>query len=183
MDRIGPQLSGTPALLRMIPIPVGPSTSFTSDPLLLPKAGCRITPPASGSPGPDEASVRFVVEPEVFPQLPVCFNAIGIGFQVHLLILHRPPQPLHEDVVPVPPLPVRADPHAPTLEDLGELQADELAPLVGVEHLRLALAQGLFQCFGAEASLQGVGNYRLDTPNALLPDVVLTPKAPTPTPR
>ena len=26
------------------------------------------------------------------------------------------------------------------------------------------------------------GNYRLDTPNALLPDVVVTPKAPTPTP-
>ena len=40
---------------------------------------------------------------------------------------------------------------------MNSSQAGELAPLVGVEHLGLALAQGLLQRLGAEASLQGVG--------------------------
>ena len=54
MDRIKPQSSGTPALLRMIPRPVGPGTSFPSAPLRQARRGRP--PPAYGSPGPDAAS-------------------------------------------------------------------------------------------------------------------------------
>ena len=54
MDRIKPQLSGTPALLRMIPRPVGPGSSFPSAPFLQARRGRP--PPAYGSPGPDAAS-------------------------------------------------------------------------------------------------------------------------------
>ena len=43
-----------------------------------------------------------VVEPEVVFQPPLSLQDAGVGFQVHLLILHRPPQPLHEDVIGVP---------------------------------------------------------------------------------
>ena len=55
MDRIRPQLSGTPALLRMIPSPVGPSTSFPSGPHPLLQVHRRRPPPGSGSLGLDGA--------------------------------------------------------------------------------------------------------------------------------
>ena len=53
----------------------------------------------------------FIMGPEMGPQFPPCLPGVGIGFQVHLLLLHRSPQPLDEDVVGVPSLPVHADPH------------------------------------------------------------------------
>ena len=42
-----------------------------------------------------------IVEPEVSSQFPPGLPRAGVGFQVHLLVLHRAPQPLHEDVVGV----------------------------------------------------------------------------------
>ena len=36
-----------------------------------------------------------IVEPEVGAQLPPGFPGVGVSFQVHLLVLHPPPQPLH----------------------------------------------------------------------------------------
>ena len=80
-----------------------------------------------------------VVEPEVGAQFPPGFTGVGVGFQVHLLVLHGAPQPLHEGVVVVPPLPVHADLHPVFLQYLSEFQAGELTALVGVEHLRMAL--------------------------------------------
>ena len=98
-----------------------------------------------------------VVEPEVGAQFPPGFTGVGLGFQVHLLVLHRPPQPLHEDVVGVAPFPVHADLHPVFLQHMGELQAGKLTPLVGVEDLRLALPQCLLQGGDAEVGLQAVG--------------------------
>ena len=57
-------------------------------------------PVAQGLMGPEP-----VVEPEVVFQPPLGIEDAGVGFQVHLFILHRPPQPLHEAVVGVSPLP------------------------------------------------------------------------------
>ncbi len=68
-----------------------------------------------------------VVEPEVGAQFPPGFTGVGVGFQVHLLVLHRASQPLHEDVVGVAPLPVHADLDRMVLKDLDELPAGELA--------------------------------------------------------
>ena len=56
-----------------------------------------------------------------------------VSFQVHLLILHGAPQPLHEDVVEAASLSVHADLHPVFLQRLDELPAGELATPVGVK--------------------------------------------------
>ena len=61
-------------------------------------------------------------------QFPPGLLGVGVGLQVNILVLHRPPQPLHEDIVGIPTFPVHADLHSVVLEDLGELPAGELAP-------------------------------------------------------
>ena len=50
-----------------------------------------------------------VVEMKVTVEASLGLSSVGVGFQVDLLVLHRPPQPLHEYVVAVPPFPVHAD--------------------------------------------------------------------------
>ena len=98
-----------------------------------------------------------IVEPEVGSQFPAGLPRAGVGFQVHLLVLHRAPQPLDEDVVRVPPLPVHADLHTAVLKDLGELLTGELAPMVSIEHLRPPPIHRLGQGLDAEACLKSVG--------------------------
>ena len=56
-----------------------------------------------------------IVKPEIGSQLPAGLTRVGVGFQVGLLILHRPPQPLHEDVVGIPTFPIHADLHSVAL--------------------------------------------------------------------
>ena len=98
-----------------------------------------------------------IVEPEVGAQLPLGLTGTGVSFQVHLLVFHRAPQPLHEDAVRVPPLPLHADLDPVVLKYPGELTAGELAALAGVEHLRPALPQRLCQRLDTEVRIQGVG--------------------------
>jgi hypothetical protein len=66
-------------------------------------------------------------------------NATLIGFQVHFLVLHTAPQPLDEDIVDPAALAVHADLDAMRFEGAGELFADELAALIGVEDLGCAV--------------------------------------------
>jgi len=85
-----------------------------------------------------------------------CADAV-VGPQIHLLVLHTPPQPFHEHVVS----PAASDAHAGldamVFQQPGELLADELAALVGVEDVRCAIAgQGLLARFNAEVSRQRV---------------------------
>ena len=94
-----------------------------------------------------------VVEPKVLTQPPPNLKGVGVGFQVHLLVLHCAPQPLQKDVFDVPPLTIHADPHPSILKNLGELPAGELAPLVGVEHLRPSPLQRFSQSLGTETRL------------------------------
>ena len=47
-----------------------------------------------------------IVKPEIGSQFTAGLTRVGIGFQLDLLILHRPPQPLDEDVVGIPTLPI-----------------------------------------------------------------------------
>ena len=58
----------------------------------------------------------------------------------------------------VPPFPVLADLHPVLLGDLGELQAGELASLVGIEYLGPAPCQRLNQGLGAKARLRVLDN-------------------------
>ena len=105
----------------------------------------------------------IVVELEVGAQFPPGIRGEGVSFQVHLLVFHGAPQPLHEYVVSILPLPVHADLHAMVLQDMGELPAGELAPLVGVEHLRPTLPQRLLQGVDTEASFQVLDNRQATT--------------------
>ena len=54
-----------------------------------------------------------VVEAEVAVQVGLCLPAVGVGLQVNLLILDRPPQSFHEYVVAVAPFPVHTDLDSP----------------------------------------------------------------------
>lgn len=70
------------------------------------------------------------------------FRDAGLGLasgfermQIDALVLQTPPQPLDHDVVHPSALAVHRDPYVGPLEDLGELEAGELAPLVRVEDL------------------------------------------------
>ena len=59
-----------------------------------------------------------------------------VGVQIDLLLLHRPPKALDEDVVPPGAFAVHADRDAMAGEHAGEGRARELAALIGVEDLR-----------------------------------------------
>ena len=50
-----------------------------------------------------------VVEMKVTVEASLGLSSVGVGFQVDFLVFHRPPQPLHEYVVAVPPFPIHAD--------------------------------------------------------------------------
>ncbi len=67
------------------------------------------------------------------------FGDAGIGVQIHLLILHRAPEPCDEDVVALGCLAVHADGNLVFQQQPGEVTAGELAALVGIENLRLAV--------------------------------------------
>ena len=97
----------------------------------------RTPRPGSGSPGLGRVSGYC----RTGSRLPVPvgpLEGVDVGFQVDLLVLHRPPKPLHEDVAGVPALPVHADLHSAVLEDLGEFPAGEPAPIC----LRLPRSRG-----------------------------------------
>src|ERR671914_2490176 len=53
-----------------------------------------------------------VVEVKVSPYSSPDFFTSSICFQIHLLVLQTPPQPLHKDVVGIPSLPIHADPNS-----------------------------------------------------------------------
>ena len=98
-----------------------------------------------------------VVEAEVGVEPGLGRPSAGVGLQVYLFVLHRPPQPFHKDVVHVPPFPVHADSDSVAHQKTGEAIAGELAPLVGVEDLWLSFAQSFFQGFDTKVGVQGVG--------------------------
>ena len=77
-----------------------------------------------------------------------------IIFQVNFLVFYRPPKPFNKDVVKYPPAAVHADTNVAVLQYAGELQTGKLAPLIGVEDLRLADAQSRFQGFHAKVGVK-----------------------------
>src|SRR5450432_2783985 len=63
-----------------------------------------------------------------------------VGVEVDLLVLDRAPHPFDEYVVAPASLAVHRDADAVPVEQSGELAARELAALIGVEDLRLAVS-------------------------------------------
>lgn len=80
-----------------------------------------------------------VVELKVLRQLQQQLAHRGVARQVHSLVLHRAPQPLHKNVVERTTPPVLADADIVCFEHPGERVTGELATLIAVEHFGLAV--------------------------------------------
>ncbi len=79
-----------------------------------------------------------------------------VGVQVDLFVFDGPPQPLDEDVVAPCALAVHGDGDFGVLQHLDEVDGGELAALVGVEDVGLAVpGQRLFDGLDAEVRLKG----------------------------
>ncbi len=75
----------------------------------------------------------MIVKVEEIPQSqPRFLDGMSI-LQVHMLILDRPPKPLHKNIVQCPAAPVHADVNALVQQRLGEAGRGELRTLIGVE--------------------------------------------------
>ena len=62
-----------------------------------------------------------------------------VGMQIHLLVFDALPESFHEHVVAPTACPVHADLNAVGAQQPGEFEAGELAALIGVEDLRVAI--------------------------------------------
>ena len=76
--------------------------------------------------------VEVKIPPQTFFRVPYA----GIIFQIDVLVLDRPPEPFHEDVVECPAATIHADLDAMVFEDSGKCIARELHSLIAVEYLR-----------------------------------------------
>src|SRR5260370_8198108 len=65
--------------------------------------------------------------------------------QIHIFVLHAPPQPLDEHVVQRPAFAVHADAHSRRLQPAREHSACELGSLIRIENLRLPSLQRFVQ--------------------------------------
>ena len=86
----------------------------------------------------------LVVEGKIFADPGFRLVAVGVAFEIDVLILERAPDAFDEDVVHPAAAPVHRDAHAGLEQRAGEIRAGELTALVGVENLRLAVSG---QCF------------------------------------
>ena len=83
--------------------------------------------------------VVVIIEPPAHP----CAQ-LGAGLeivQIDALLLKGPPQPLDENVVHAAATAIHADLDIGGLQHAGEREAGELAALIGVEYLWLAVAR------------------------------------------
>src|ERR1700680_2515153 len=88
-----------------------------------------------------------VVKPEIVPEAILRVPGRCVALRVHLLVFHRPPQPLHKYIVQRSAAPIHTDGHARGVQATRERLAGELHALVRVEDLRTPLRQRLFQTF------------------------------------
>ena len=80
---------------------------------------------------------------------PRCRDAV-IGSQVHLFIFDRAPEPLDEDIVPPGPFAIHADLDVRIFQCFDEIDGGELAGLIGVHYVGLAImAQRFIQRLNA----------------------------------
>jgi hypothetical protein len=126
-----------------------------------------------------------VVESEVLPDPNPGVQSILVCLQIHLLVFHCAPQPLNEDVVPIPPLFVHADLDSMLLEHLGEDFAGKLASLV---RLKMSARPPLSASWWAETLLQGLqelvdvvdARVKLDMIETLVSNVIIKPSEGSP---
>ena len=98
-----------------------------------------------------------VVEVDPLTDHPFGDKAVGQFVQVDGFIFERAPQAFDKNVVHASAPPIHGDRGLRVLENTGKVIAGELASLVGIEDVRLAVSgQGLSQGLDAEAGIHGV---------------------------
>ena len=81
-----------------------------------------------------------------------------IGVQIDLLVFDALPESFDKHVVPPTPFPVHADLNAVVCQEPRELQAGELAPLIGIEDLGRAIAaHGVLHRIETEIGRERIG--------------------------
>jgi hypothetical protein len=99
----------------------------------------------------------LVVEGEVCADAGFRLAAVGIAFQIDVLVFQRAPDTFDAHVVHPATAPVYRDAHAGHDQHAGEIRAGELVALVGVEDLRLTVSgQRLLQRRHAERRVHRV---------------------------
>src|SRR5215472_17008910 len=97
-----------------------------------------------------------IVEAEIASDGAAGFANAVIGPQIYLLVFDASPQTLDEHVVAPSALAIHADRYSPFGERAGERRAGELAALIRVEDVRLAVTrQCIFKRRNAERGLHG----------------------------
>src|SRR5574342_800747 len=96
-------------------------------------------------------------------ELKVCLEPLPrrsyrlISLQIHILVLHAPPESLHEHIVQPSAFSIHADIDAMVLEKCYEPFRGKLTALIGVEDLRSPIPpQRLLQRLNTEGGVQGV---------------------------
>lgn len=97
-----------------------------------------------------------VVQGEVVVQAGRQGEAGIIFVQVDVFILHGPPEPLDEDVVPKVSSAIHADADLCRQQPIREGQAGQLGALIGVEDRGFGRGQSPVQSIQAEADILGV---------------------------
>lgn len=98
-----------------------------------------------------------ILKLKMFLQAQVCLRRRLVIVKVNLLVLDRPPEPLHKNVIQATSPAIHADGNLPVFQKPSETLRSKLRPLIGVEDLRLLYPQGLVQSLHAERTLQRVG--------------------------
>jgi hypothetical protein len=80
----------------------------------------------------------------------LCLRDILVAFDIDILILHRPPESLNEDIIKASASAVHADGYVTVTQYLRECFACELAALIGIKNLRLAVLKSVFEALDAE---------------------------------
>jgi len=81
-----------------------------------------------------------VIEKEVVTNTGPGISAILICFQIHFLVLYRPPQTFYEEIVAIPPFFIHADPDSVSLKETGEGLTGELGSLEHSQYLGVSLS-------------------------------------------
>ena len=95
-----------------------------------------------------------VVEPEISSQLFPRFQDRPIIMKIDFLVLDRPPETFHEDIVKEPAATVHADPDFGFRQKSCKSLACELASLVRIKDLRLRDPEGVLQRLDTKLLLQ-----------------------------
>jgi hypothetical protein len=95
-----------------------------------------------------------IVEVEVGRETSACIIEGLIRGEIHVLILHRPPEPFCEDVVHAASTPIHTDPHVFREHKAREFMTRELDTLVGVPDLWDGQSKGIREHIETEARIK-----------------------------